>query len=72
MIMWNVECGNGKSLVSPVFILEAAHFHISTFHIKENLSYNHFSTIGYIDARLLRNSRKTTPLQVVVEAVAII
>ena len=35
--MWNVECGNGKSLVSPVFILEAAHFHISTFHIKENL-----------------------------------
>ena len=35
--MWNVECGNGKSLVSPVFILEAAHFRISTFHIKQNL-----------------------------------
>ena len=35
--MWNVECGNGKSLISLVFILEAASFHISTFHIKQNL-----------------------------------
>ena len=35
------------------------------------LSYNHFSTIGYIDARMLRNCLDATPLQVVVEAVAI-